>query len=161
MGRAASKIAGVAGRAEAGAISTRERRPVFCRMRETWVCTVRGEMNSRVPISRLVSPSRTRAAIRVSVAVRAAQPKSASRCASRKPRRRPSARAYRTPGVGWFDAQAMGPRAACRRAGKRRRDPRRGAVGVAPSQVAIVSGATARHKLVEIQREDAFPPPAV
>ena len=24
-----------------------------------------------------------------------------------------------------------------------------------------VSGATARHKLVEIQREDAFPPPAV
>ena len=33
--------------------------------------------------------------------------------------------------------------------------------GVAPSQVAIVSGATARHKLVEIQREDALRPPAV
>ena len=33
--------------------------------------------------------------------------------------------------------------------------------GVAPSQVAIVSGAAARHKLVEIQHEDAFPPPAV
>jgi len=33
--------------------------------------------------------------------------------------------------------------------------------GVAPSQVAIVSGATARHKLVEIQREDALPPPAI
>ena len=33
--------------------------------------------------------------------------------------------------------------------------------GVAPSQVAIVSGATARRKLVEIQREDAFPPPDV
>jgi uncharacterized protein YggU (UPF0235/DUF167 family) len=33
--------------------------------------------------------------------------------------------------------------------------------GVAPSQVAIVSGATARHKLVEVQREDALPPPAV
>jgi uncharacterized protein len=31
--------------------------------------------------------------------------------------------------------------------------------GVAPSQVAIVSGAAARHKLVEIQREDALPPP--
>ncbi len=33
--------------------------------------------------------------------------------------------------------------------------------GVAPFQAAIVSGAAARHKLVEIQREDAFPPPAV
>ena len=33
--------------------------------------------------------------------------------------------------------------------------------GVAPSQVAIVSGATARHKLLEIQREDALLPPAV
>jgi uncharacterized protein YggU (UPF0235/DUF167 family) len=33
--------------------------------------------------------------------------------------------------------------------------------GIAPSQVAIVSGATARHKLVEVQREDALPPPAV
>ena len=32
---------------------------------------------------------------------------------------------------------------------------------VAPSQVAIVSGAAARHKLVEIDREDALPPPAV
>jgi uncharacterized protein len=32
---------------------------------------------------------------------------------------------------------------------------------VAPSQVAIVSGAAARHKLVEIEREDALPPPAV
>ena len=32
---------------------------------------------------------------------------------------------------------------------------------VAPSQVTIVSGATARHKLVEIQREDTLPPPAV
>ena len=29
--------------------------------------------------------------------------------------------------------------------------------GVAPSQVAIVSGAVARHKLVEIAREDALP----
>ena len=29
--------------------------------------------------------------------------------------------------------------------------------GVAPSQVAIVSGAAARHKLVEIAREDALP----
>ena len=37
----------------------------------------------------------------------------------------------------------------------------RAVAGVAPSQVAIVSGATARHKLVEIQREDPFPPPAV
>ena len=33
--------------------------------------------------------------------------------------------------------------------------------GVAPSQVAIVSGAAARHKLVEIDRVDALPPPAV
>ena len=32
---------------------------------------------------------------------------------------------------------------------------------VAPSQVAIVSGAAARHKLVEIDRADALPPPAV
>ena len=32
---------------------------------------------------------------------------------------------------------------------------------VAPSQVAIVSGAAARHKLVEIDREDALPVPAV
>ena len=30
-------------------------------------------------------------------------------------------------------------------------------VGVAPSQVAIVSGATAPHKLVEVQREDTLP----
>jgi len=34
-------------------------------------------------------------------------------------------------------------------------------VGVAPSQVAIVSGAAARHKLVQIEREDALPPLAV
>jgi uncharacterized protein len=33
--------------------------------------------------------------------------------------------------------------------------------GVAPSQVAIVSGAAARHKLVEIDREDALPAPGV
>ena len=33
--------------------------------------------------------------------------------------------------------------------------------GVAPSQVAIVSGAAARHKLVEIDRADALPEPAV
>jgi uncharacterized protein YggU (UPF0235/DUF167 family) len=33
--------------------------------------------------------------------------------------------------------------------------------GVALSQVAIVSGEAARHKLVEIDREDALPPPAV
>jgi uncharacterized protein len=33
--------------------------------------------------------------------------------------------------------------------------------GVAPSQVAIVSGATGRHKLVEVQREDPLPPPAL
>ena len=33
--------------------------------------------------------------------------------------------------------------------------------GVAPSQVAIVSGATARHKLVEIDRKGAFPAPVV
>lgn len=33
--------------------------------------------------------------------------------------------------------------------------------GVALSQVAIVSGAAARHKLVEIDYEDALPPPAV
>ena len=33
--------------------------------------------------------------------------------------------------------------------------------GVAPSQVAIVSGAAARHKLVEIEREDALPPSAL
>ena len=32
---------------------------------------------------------------------------------------------------------------------------------VAPSQVAIVSGAAARRKLVGIDREDALPPPAV
>ena len=32
---------------------------------------------------------------------------------------------------------------------------------VAPSQVAIVAGAAARHKLVEIDREDALPVPAV
>jgi methyltransferase (TIGR00027 family) len=56
------------------AISTRERRPVFCRTCETWLCTVLGETNSRVPISRLVSPSRTSAAILTSVAVRLAQP---------------------------------------------------------------------------------------
>ena len=34
-------------------------------------------------------------------------------------------------------------------------------VGVAPSQVAIVSGAAARHKLVEIEHQDALPPPAI
>jgi len=34
-------------------------------------------------------------------------------------------------------------------------------VGVAPSQVAIVSGAAARHKLIEIEREGGLPPPAV
>jgi hypothetical protein len=33
--------------------------------------------------------------------------------------------------------------------------------GVVPSQVAIVSGATARHKLVGIRCEDALPPLAV
>jgi len=33
--------------------------------------------------------------------------------------------------------------------------------GVAPSQVAIVSGAAGRHKVVEIQREGGLPPPAV
>ena len=33
--------------------------------------------------------------------------------------------------------------------------------GVAPSQVAIVSGAAGRHKLVEIQRVGGLPPPAV
>ena len=33
--------------------------------------------------------------------------------------------------------------------------------GVAPSQVAIVSGAAARYKLVQIEREDGLPPPAV
>jgi uncharacterized protein YggU (UPF0235/DUF167 family) len=33
--------------------------------------------------------------------------------------------------------------------------------GAAPSQVAIVSGAAARHKLAEIEREDALPPLAV
>lgn len=32
---------------------------------------------------------------------------------------------------------------------------------VAPSQVAIVSGAAARHKLVQIDHEDALPPPAM
>jgi uncharacterized protein len=34
-------------------------------------------------------------------------------------------------------------------------------VGVAPSQVAIVSGAAARHKLVQIKHADALPPPTV
>jgi uncharacterized protein len=34
-------------------------------------------------------------------------------------------------------------------------------VGIAPSQVAIVSGAAARHKLVQIEREDVLPPPAL
>jgi uncharacterized protein YggU (UPF0235/DUF167 family) len=33
--------------------------------------------------------------------------------------------------------------------------------GVPRSQVAIVSGATARHKLVEIEREGELPPPVV
>ena len=33
--------------------------------------------------------------------------------------------------------------------------------GVAPSQVTIVSGAAARHKLIEIQGEGGPPPPAV
>jgi uncharacterized protein YggU (UPF0235/DUF167 family) len=33
--------------------------------------------------------------------------------------------------------------------------------GVAPSQVAIVSGAAARHKLVEIEHQDALRPPAI
>ena len=33
--------------------------------------------------------------------------------------------------------------------------------GVAPSQVAIVSGAAGRHKLIEIQREGGLPPPAL
>ena len=33
--------------------------------------------------------------------------------------------------------------------------------GVAPSQVAIVSGVAARHKLVEIEREGGLPPPTV
>ena len=32
---------------------------------------------------------------------------------------------------------------------------------VAPSQVAIVSGAAGRHKLIEIQREGGLPPPAL
>jgi hypothetical protein len=51
-------------------------------------------MNSRVPISRLVSPSRTSAAILTSVAVRAAQPWSASRCGSLELRRMPSAQQF-------------------------------------------------------------------
>jgi len=33
--------------------------------------------------------------------------------------------------------------------------------GVAPSQVAIVSGAAGRNKLIEIQREGGLPPPAL
>jgi len=33
--------------------------------------------------------------------------------------------------------------------------------GVAPSRVAIVSGAAARHKLVEIEHQAALPPPEV
>lgn len=33
--------------------------------------------------------------------------------------------------------------------------------GVAPSRVAIISGAAARHKLVEIEREGGLPPRAV
>ena len=33
--------------------------------------------------------------------------------------------------------------------------------GVAPSQVVVVSGAAARHKLAGIDRADALPPPAV
>jgi uncharacterized protein (TIGR00251 family) len=33
--------------------------------------------------------------------------------------------------------------------------------GVTPSQVTIVSGAAARHKLIEIQGEGGLPPPAV
>jgi uncharacterized protein YggU (UPF0235/DUF167 family) len=33
--------------------------------------------------------------------------------------------------------------------------------GVAPSRVAIVSGAAARHKLVEIECEGGLPPPGV
>jgi len=33
--------------------------------------------------------------------------------------------------------------------------------GVAPSQVAIISGTAARHKLVEIEHQDALPPPAI
>ena len=44
-------------------------------------------------------------------------------------RARPREGTYRAPGVGRFDAPAVGPRAACRRAGKRSRDPCRGAVG--------------------------------
>ncbi len=33
--------------------------------------------------------------------------------------------------------------------------------GIAPSQVAVVPGAAARHKLAGIDREDTLPPPAV
>ena len=44
-------------------------------------------------------------------------------------RARPREGTYRAPGVGRFDAPLVGPRPARRRAGKRRRDPRRGAVG--------------------------------
>jgi uncharacterized protein len=51
------------------------------------------------------------------------------------------------PADGWADAAVI--RAVARWA------------GVAPSQVAIVSGAAARRKLVEIDREDALPAPAV
>jgi hypothetical protein len=43
-------------------------------MCDTWVWTVRGETDSRVPISRLVSPSRTSAAILTWLAVKLAQP---------------------------------------------------------------------------------------
>jgi len=59
----------------ADAISTRERTPVLVMMCDTWVCTVRGEMNSRPPISGLVRPSRTSAAIRFSVSVSPAHPR--------------------------------------------------------------------------------------
>ena len=42
--------------APTAAISTRERKPVFWKTCETWVCTVRGDRNSRCAICGFVKP---------------------------------------------------------------------------------------------------------
>jgi hypothetical protein len=81
---------------------------------------------------------------------------------ARRAVRGPGQGTHRAAGAGRPGDPAVGPRAACWRAGKRAviRAVARWAK-VAPSQVVIVSGAAARHKLAGIDREDTVPPPTV
>ena len=76
-------------RADSLAMSVRELTSSFFRMWETWVATVRRDRSSRAAISGLDSPSSTKAAILISVAVRLSQPLRARRCLACGPRRMP------------------------------------------------------------------------